>query len=107
MTDVCVVLCTVPEDRARPLVDALLHERLIACANFVGPVVSRYVWEGAVEEARETLLVLKAAVVRVEVLRQRILDLHPYEVPEILELPVAGGHPPYLRWVLESCASGP
>lgn len=107
MTGVRVVLCSVPEDRARALVDALLGERLVACANFVGPVTSRYVWKGAVEEAREVLLVMKTSASRVAVLRKRIVALHPYEVPEIVEVAVEGGHPPYLQWVLDTCVGEP
>ena len=107
MTGSCtVVLCTVPPESAREVVDALLDERLIACANMVGPVVSRYRWQGAVVESEETLLVLKTSSARTTALRERLAALHPYEVPEILELPAAGGHPAYLDWVAAMCSSG-
>ena len=105
MTGVCVVLCTVPEANASQLVEPLLRDGLIACANFLGPVRSRYVWQGAIEEAHEVLLLMKTSAAQVAALRQRIVALHPYQVPEVIELPVAGGHAPYLQWVLETCQS--
>jgi periplasmic divalent cation tolerance protein len=104
MSGVRLVLCTVPEAQARPLADALLAERLVACVNFVGPITSRYVWQGAIEETRELLLLMKTATARAAALRDRIRALHGYQVPEILEFDVADGYPPYLQWVLESCA---
>jgi len=107
MSAVRIVLCTVPEAAARDLVDALLGERLVACVNQLGPVTSRYVWQGHIEEAREVLLVMKTAVARTTELRERIVALHPYDTPEVLDLAVEGGHAPYLQWVLETCASPP
>ncbi|MDA0934582.1 MAG: divalent-cation tolerance protein CutA [Planctomycetota bacterium] len=102
---VTVVLCTAPVDRAEWLAERLLEDGWIACANLVGPVVSRYVWEGRVERAEETLMVLKTRSDLVAELRERLVDLHPYEVPEILELPAAGGLDAYLAWVHASCRS--
>lgn len=102
--DVFVLLCTVPPDRARAVADPLLAERLVACVNFVGPVRSRYRWQGAIEEGEETLLVLKTVRHRLAAVRQRLLELHPYDVPELLELPVAGGLGAYLQWVADSVA---
>ncbi|MEM7202000.1 MAG: divalent-cation tolerance protein CutA [Planctomycetota bacterium] len=103
---VALVLCTVPEAEARGLVDQLLAERRIACANLLGPVSSRYRWEGRVEESREVLLVLKTTVAATPALRQRIGELHSYDVPEVLEFHADGGLPAYLQWVAESCGDG-
>jgi len=103
MQDVTLVLCTAPVDGARALVDRLLEERLVACANMIQPVVSRYVWKGVVEESEEAVLLLKTRSDLCERLRARIAELHSYEVPEILELPVGGGLEAYLGWVAESC----
>ncbi len=100
---VLLVICTAPAAEARGLVDQLLEERLIACANLVGPVESRYRWEGQVESAEEIVLWMKTTAARVEELRSRIVALHSYSVPEILELEVASGLPAYLGWVSESC----
>lgn len=107
MTGVRVVLCTVPQAQARALADTLLSEHLVACVNFLGPLTSRYVWQGAIEEASEVLLLMKTSALRVAALRARLVALHPYDVPEVLELPVEGGHAAYLQWVLDSCAAEP
>ena len=103
MSDVSVVLCTVPEGEAQALADQLLNEHLIACANFVGPVRSRYRWEGEIEEGREILLVLKTRASLFARVRDRIAELHSYDVPEVLEFRADSGLPAYLSWVAESC----
>lgn len=105
--EVVVVLCTIPEAEASNLVDQLLDLRLVACAQLVGPIRSRYRWHGAVEEAAEVLLVLKTARDRVPALREAVLARHPHQVPEFVELPLAGGHEPYLQWVLQETRPQP
>ena len=106
MTDsrVVLVVCTVPEPEARGLVDQLLEERLIACVNMLGPVVSRYHWEGKIEEGQEMVLWMKTTTACKEQLRRRICDLHSYTVPEVLEFDVDSGLESYLDWVKGSCA---
>lgn len=108
MTDedpIYLVLCTVPEDAARGLVDTLLEERRIACANLLGPVESRYRWQGELEVSQEILLLMKARSSTLAELRDRIAGLHPYEVPEVLEFRADSGLPAYLAWVAASCTS--
>ena len=100
---VVLVLCTVPEQEAAALADRLLEERLVACVNFVGPVRSRYRWEGALEESRETLLLMKTTSVLRASLRSRIVELHSYAVPEVLEFEADSGLPAYLGWVADAC----
>ncbi len=107
MTGVWVVLSTAPEPEARALADRLLADGLVACVNLVGPVTSRYVWQGRIEESRETLLVLKTSVAQVDALRARLVDLHSYEVPECLAFEVGAGHQAYLDWVVSACGSSP
>ena len=102
---VYLVLCTVPEPDTRRLVDCLLEERHIACANLLGPVESRYRWEGRLETSREILLLMKASSSALEGLRGRIAALHPYEVPEVLEFEASSGLPAYLAWVTASCGA--
>ncbi|MEY2980512.1 MAG: hypothetical protein RL562_739 [Planctomycetota bacterium] len=102
---VTVVLCTAPVERAEWLSERLLEDGWIACANLVGPVVSRYVWEGRLERAEEVLLVLKTRSDLVPSMTARLVELHPYEVPEVLALPAAGGLESYLAWVRASCRS--
>ncbi len=99
-----VVLITAPADGETPgrLARTLVEERLAACVNRVPGLVSTYRWEGKIEEDKEELLVVKTAEDRLEALFQRVAELHPYTVPEILALPVEKGHPPYLEWLFAS-----
>lgn len=100
-TQVSVVLVTAPtEDVAATIARALLDEGLIACANLLPQVRSLYRWKGALCDEREVLLLLKAPAAQFERLRERIVALHPYEVPEVLRLEVDEGHRPYLDWLL-------
>ncbi len=102
-TELSVVLCTVPVDSGAALADRLLEARLIACANLVGPIESRFWWEGRIDEADELLMVLKTTRDCVPNLIERLAEWHPYDVPEILELPVTSGFAPYLAWVASAC----
>lgn len=99
---VSIVLCTAPEAEARDLADRLLAARLAACVNLVGPVESRYRWEGRVESAEETLMVIKTGAERVPDVRDALLRWHSYDTPEVLELGVASAAERYLAWVLDS-----
>ena len=72
---------------------------MAACVNVIPKVVSVYRWEGAVERAEEALLVIKTADDRVDELRERLAQLHPYDVPEIVVLDVLLSHAPYAAWV--------
>jgi len=87
------------EQTATNIVDALLARRLIACGQRSGPVSSRYWWKGQQEQAEEWVVMLKT----LEELSDGVIDLvsqmHPYETPEILVLPVSGGNTAYLQWV--------
>lgn len=95
-----VALVTCPdEETALSLARALVDERLAACVNVAGRVRSIYRWKGAVEEADERLLVIKARADRLEALAARLAELHPYDVPELLTFPVERGLGPYLDWV--------
>lgn len=94
-----VVLVTCPEAAARGLVTDLIEERLAACGNILPGVESIYRWQGAIERAEECLVILKTTAAEAGRLVERIPDLHPYEVPEVLVLPVTAGHAAYLDWV--------
>ena len=96
-----VVLVTAPPRRAAPLARTLVARRLAACANLLPGVRSVYRWKGRVEEARETLLVLKTTAARVPALLAAVAELHPYEVPEGVAIRVESGLGPYLAWVEE------
>lgn len=91
---------------AHELAQQLLRERLCACVNVVPAVVSHYWWQGAIERAEECLLVLKTTRDLAAKLQDRLVALHPYDVPEALIVPVEGGHAAYLRWVADSVRLG-
>ena len=105
--DAVVVLTTLAsEDDAAALVRALLDRRLVACGTLLPGARSLYRWRGALEDTRETVLLLKTVRGRVPALEQAFAELHPYEVPELLALPAAAGLAPYLAW-LAAEATGP
>jgi periplasmic divalent cation tolerance protein len=98
-----VALSTVgnAEDAER-IARALVERRLAACVNVVANVVSHYRWKGEVSRDPELLLVIKTRRERLEALREALVGMHPYEVPELLAFPIAAGHEPYLAWLDES-----
>ncbi len=98
---VVLITASTPEEAER-IAGALVSERLAACANLLPGVASTYRWQGAVERAAETLLIVKTTRERLEALTERVRALHSYTVPEVVALPVVGGNPAYLRWVEES-----
>ena len=100
---IAVVLSTMPDDeRAATIARALVDGGVAACVNLVPGVRSIYRWEGAVADDREQLAIIKTRRDRVDALLVRLRELHPYDVPEAIVLPVAGGHPPYLAWVAQA-----
>jgi periplasmic divalent cation tolerance protein len=106
--DVVVVLVTAASAaEAARIGRAVVEERLAACANVVGPIRSIYRWQGAVEEADEHLLLVKARAADVAALDARVRALHGYEVPEVVALPVVGGSAAYLAWVAASTGRAP
>jgi periplasmic divalent cation tolerance protein len=103
MTDALVVLVTTPTaEQAAELARTLVEERLAACGNVVPGLRSIYRWEGKVQDDAEALLLLKTTRARFDALRARVLALHPYDVPEVLAVPVEAGSAPYLAWIADS-----
>jgi periplasmic divalent cation tolerance protein len=103
-SDVVLLISTFPNlDAARTAVRTLVEEKLLACGNLVPGVESIYSWKGAIETSSEILMIGKTHMARVEEAQARLRALHPYDVPEILRVPVADGWPAYLKWVAESC----
>ena len=102
--DLRVGLCTVPDrETGLRMARTLVDERLAACVNVVGGVTSVYRWKGERTENEEVLLIIKTAgVVDEEKLKDRILTLHPYDVPELLLLPVQYGLDKYIDWIGQS-----
>ena len=105
-TDAIVVLVTVPADRAEALARTLVEERRCACVNLVPGVRSIYRWEDQVQADPETLCVVKTTRQGFEALKARVLELHPYQVPEVIALPVEAGHAPYLAWLASTVGDG-
>jgi periplasmic divalent cation tolerance protein len=96
-----IVLTTVQdEQRSEAIARALVTERLAACVNVLPPMTSFYRWKGTVEREAERQLVVKTTADRVAAVQARIRELHPYELPELLVLPVADGGAAYLEWVV-------
>ena len=93
------------QDDAQRIARDLVEQRLAACGNILGQVRSIYRWQGRIEDEAEVMLVLKTRVTLFEALRQRVVELHGYEVPEIIALPVEAGHAPYLDWIRENTTS--
>lgn len=103
-----IVLTTVAADHdAVALGRQLVSEELAACVNILPPMQSVYQWHGAIHEDAERQLVIKTRVERLEALEARLRQLHPYEVPEFVVLPVIDGSTAYLDWVRESVGIPP
>jgi len=101
-----LALSTFPDaEIARHISNRLVSERFAACANMLPAVESIYRWKENVENANETLVLFKLREDRQSAFQEKLRSLHPYEVPEIIFVPVSSGLPEYLRWVAESCAS--
>ena len=97
---VIVVLVTCPTRTvARRLANRLVKDRLAACVNVLPGIESTFWWQGKVDRCREVLLVIKTTAGQFPRLTRAVTQLHPYEVPEIIALPLAAGHRPYLAWV--------
>ncbi|HEV7364285.1 MAG TPA: divalent-cation tolerance protein CutA [Gemmatimonadales bacterium] len=106
MSGCCQVTTTLPDQTAAERVAAqLVEERLAACAQVLGPIRSTYWWEGKVEQANEWYCHLKTTLARLPGLQSRILELHPYQVPEIIAVPILQGNPDYLKWIEDTVRS--
>lgn len=103
MTDAVVAFSTVARmEDAEHIARTLVQRRLAACVNIVPGLTSVYAWKGEVESDQELLLVIKTRRERLDALRQALLKIHPYEVPELIALPVEGGSEAYLKWIGDS-----
>ena len=106
MENDCVVVWTTIGSTAdgRGMASILVTERLAACVNVLPEMESFYRWKGQVENDRERQLVMKTTVARVAALKARVHELHDYEVPEFIVMPIVGGSEVYLNWIRESTA---
>lgn len=104
----CIVLCTVPDaEQGAALAEGLVDGRLAACVNIVPGLTSIYRWQGAVQRDAECLLIIKTRQDRFEALRDTLQARHPYELPEIIAVPLSGGLPAYLAWIDDSLDTTP
>lgn len=94
-----VMTTTAAQTDAQRIARALVEQRLAACVQVIGPMISTYRWQGQIEEAQEYLCLIKTRADRFEQVEAAIRAAHPYEVPEILAVPVAAGSADYLRWL--------
>jgi len=100
-----LALCSCPDDDvADRIAAALVEERLAACVNRIGGIASTYRWKGSVQRDNEVLLLIKTTRARFDALRERIVFLHPYELPEVIAVDIALGLPPYLEWIAAETA---
>ena len=98
-----LVLTTLPADGdADGFAGTLVDERLAACVNLLPPMQSVYRWEGRVERETERQVIIKTSRERLPRLWDRVRDLHPYDVPEFLVVPIVDGNEAYLRWIAVS-----
>lgn len=99
MTEATVLLLTAPSESAEDMARMLVERGLAACVSLSAPQRSIYRWQGAIEEAEETLLIVKTLAEHVAAIDAAVRDVHPYEVYELLALPVSSGNDAYLRWI--------
>lgn len=102
-TDVHIVLTTCPDkETAQTLARTLVEQNLAACVNIIDGIQSIYRWKDDIQDDSELLLIIKSPVECFPALQDRLLELHPYELPEIVTVPVTDGLPGYLDWILNS-----
>ncbi|MCH9032377.1 MAG: divalent-cation tolerance protein CutA [candidate division Zixibacteria bacterium] len=105
MHTIYTVLITAPVNESGKIARILVEERLAACVNIVPEIRSIYRWQGKIEEESESLLIVKTTAERMDELKSRVLEIHPYNVPEIIALPVADGLEKYLNWVRDETST--
>ena len=93
-------------DVARSIGRALVGERLAACVNIIPGMTSIYEWEGSVDEDSEIVVLAKTRAELVEPLTRRVIELHDYDLPCVVAIPLAGGNQPFLDWI-EDCTQAP
>ena len=93
------------KDDAGMIAETVVKKRLVACAQVVGPITSTYWWEGKIEESKEWLCIMKSRKDLYDRLEEAILDVHSYDVPEIVAVPIVSGSQSYLQWLNKEVAS--
>ena len=102
---IVLALSTFPDrETAQRIANQLVTEKFAACANIMPAIESIYRWKEKIETGNETLVLFKVSEDRQSEFQEKLRSLHPYEVPEIIFIPVSSGLPEYLSWVIENCA---
>ncbi|HXG27828.1 MAG TPA: divalent-cation tolerance protein CutA [Nevskiales bacterium] len=102
-TDIRLLYCTCPDaDTAQRIARALVEQRLAACVNIIPGLRSIYRWKGEVQDDAECLLLIKTRDLQVPAVTDAVRSLHPYELPEVIAVPVVAGLAPYLDWVRDN-----
>jgi periplasmic divalent cation tolerance protein len=101
---ILLALSTFPDrETAQRISNQLVTEKFAACANILPSIESIYRWKDKIESGNETLVFFKLSEDRQSAFQEKLRSLHPYEVPEIIFVPVSSGLPEYLRWVVDNC----
>ncbi len=101
-----MVVCTFPNmEKARQIGTVLVQMQLVACVNLIPEIQSIYSWEGKIEAQEEVMAFFKTSAAKYQELEQKVIEMHPYELPELVVVDLAGGFPAYLQWVLSSTQS--
>ena len=101
---ILLALSTFPDaETARRISNELVVGKFAACANILPSLESIYTWKGKIEKADETLVFFKLSEDRQTAFQEKLRSLHPYDVPEIIFVPISSGLPDYLRWVADNC----
>lgn len=101
--DTLLLLTSCPSDVATEIARRVVQHKLAACVNIIPKIQSIYRWHDAVEETKESLLIVKTTQDCYDKLEKEITKMHPYELPEIVAFPLSHGSSKYLQWVLTSC----
>jgi periplasmic divalent cation tolerance protein len=106
MTNIIVLMTTATREEAEKITSKLLDERLIACANTTGPVSSLFWWKGKISQEKEFLTLMKTRTELFDELAKKVKQMHSYEVPEIIAVPIAKGEQSYMEWLNSSLRKG-
>lgn len=102
---IAVLVNTGSEEEALTIARAVVEERLAVCANLIPNIRSVYRWQDKVEDESECAMIIKTVSEQLPALTKRVVELHSYDCPEVIALPIVDGHAPYLDWVRENSQS--
>jgi len=102
MNEIVVFITTSNEDEAVKIAHALVEARLAACVNIIKEIRSIYLWQGKIEDDKEVLMIVKSRRKHFVAISKKVKEMHSYEVPEVIALPIVDGAENYLKWLQES-----